>query len=73
MAFLDIFAASELDEPDKDESDDLPLHVRQCSRRYKALDRKLTLLTRLVAFGFLVQYAANSPAVTKAVVGFFTP
>ena len=37
-----------LDAYDKEEVNDLALHVRQCTRRYSALSRQQTLTIRLV-------------------------
>lgn len=56
------------DEFDENESKDLGMHVRQCGRRYRALDRKLNFLIKLVAIGFLIMYASNIPSVVKGLM-----
>jgi hypothetical protein len=46
---------------DENEAGDLALHVRQCTRRYRALDRKLDLVIRLMIV-LLCLYVLNVPA-----------
>lgn len=51
MALSDLISTSADDDIggfDQNEADDLKLHVRQCARRYRALDKKLTLAIRLM-------------------------
>lgn len=49
---------------DESESADLGLHVRQCARRYRALDRKLDIVIRLILV-LLCLYVLNVPGGLK--------
>ncbi len=49
MALIEGFFAKEDDLTafDPDEAQDLPLHVRQCARRYGSLSRRIDILLKL--------------------------
>lgn len=53
---------------DADEADDLPLHVRQCGRRYRALDAKLNTAIRLILL-LCILYAVNNLPAVKTLLG----
>lgn len=53
---------------DTDEASDLPLHVRQCGRRYRALDAKLNTAIRLILL-LCGLYAVNNLAIVKTLFG----
>lgn len=69
---LDILGIRTADDPDlgrfdENEVNDLPLHVRQCGRRFRALDKKLNTAIRLIlVLCFL--YAINNIAIIKSMV-----
>lgn len=72
MALSEIFGRAKEDELsgfDQNEGDDLQLHVRQCARRYLALDRKLVLVVRMMMV-LIALYIASVPGAVSALVAF---
>lgn len=62
-----IFGASTEDDMggfDVNEAKDLELHVRQCGRRFRALDRKLDVVIRLLVI-FFIAMVVNVPGALK--------
>lgn len=49
---------------DANEGKDLELHVRQCGRRFRALDRKLDVVIRLLVI-FFIAMVVNVPGALK--------
>lgn len=49
---------------DANEAKDLELHVRQCGRRFRALDRKLDVVIRLLII-FFIAMVVNVPGALK--------
>lgn len=49
---------------DANEAKDLELHVRQCGRRFRALDRKLDVVIRLLII-FFIAVVVNVPGALK--------
>lgn len=49
---------------DANEGKDLELHVRQCGRRFRALDRKLDVVIRLLVV-FFIAMVVNVPGALK--------
>lgn len=71
MALSDILSRRENDslgEFDENEAKDIALHVRQCGRRYKAMNDKLDTLTKLILF-LCLMYALSNVAAMKALIG----
>jgi hypothetical protein len=67
MALSDLFGRAKDEDVggfDENEAGDLALHVRQCTRRYRALDRKLDLVIRLIIV-LLGLYVLNVPGGVK--------
>jgi hypothetical protein len=72
MALSDLFGRANDDDVggfDENEAGDLALHVRQCTRRYRALDRKLDLVIRLIIV-LLCLYILNVPGGLKMMLTF---
>ena len=73
MAFLDVFLGRRLEDPedefDEQEATDLPLHIRQCGRRYRSLDAKLNLVVRLMLL-LCGLYVFNNLTTMKTLLGF---
>lgn len=75
MAFTDVFGTKESEDAggfDENESEDLSLHVRQCGRRYRALDRKLTMTLRLVMLLVAINLLTSSSGALQTVVKLLT-
>lgn len=73
MALLDSLFRRESEDPlaafDENEASDLSLHVRQCGRRYAALNSKLDYVTKLI-FALCILYAlSNYPTIKALVLG----
>ena len=69
MAFIDLFLQrNDLMEPDTDEEKDLELHVRQCTRRWKALDLR-TARVEFLTWAILLVLIADRIIDIHAILG----
>lgn len=72
MSLIDAIFGRENADPlgafDEKEAEDLSLHIRQCGRRYRALNAKLDLVTRLVLL-LCGLYVLNNIASVRTLLG----